>query len=372
MTAMPRRLAPVLAGIVLVALAGATFAVVTHSRRRLEAEAAYTRGNLLEALRLSLDHLEFQPWDREASRLAALCLSRLDFAAEAEPHYAAAGGTSRLSVDEAQIRAFALVRAGRLDQAVAAYREILERRPNDPLALQRLATTYLTMKRYPDALEIAGRLAGLLGFEVIGDALLGTIAHQDGVPEDAAAAYQRVFESDPTLARLPFERSVFWSEFIVDLLESGRGADASRYLAAGLASTPDDPLLLTLAGRASFQVGEIDAAERSWKRALEVDTRRARAYLGLGQIALKRGDVPRARESLERALSLGPDDFEAAYQLSLVLGIQGDAEGARRYRELARTLRIKAGIPERGMGAMPASMPAPTPNAATSDSKPMP
>ena len=62
--------------------------------------------------------------------MAALCLSRLDFADSAEPYYRRAG---RLSRDDLHVRAYGLVRANRRLQAEAAHRQILEQWPEGPL-----------------------------------------------------------------------------------------------------------------------------------------------------------------------------------------------------------------------------------------------
>ena len=48
-------------------------------------------------------------------------------------------GPSRLDVEDLHIRAYALVLNNRREPAIQAYREILERRPDDVLALSRMA-----------------------------------------------------------------------------------------------------------------------------------------------------------------------------------------------------------------------------------------
>ena len=49
-----------------------------------EAQAAYGRGDYATGLSRAYDHLDRSPWSREAARVAALCLSRLDFPDAAE------------------------------------------------------------------------------------------------------------------------------------------------------------------------------------------------------------------------------------------------------------------------------------------------
>ena len=334
-----------------------SFQIFTRSSALAEAQALYSRGDLVHALQRGLDHLERRPWDRDAAKTVALCLSRLDRASSAEPYYRRSGNWPILNLNEAQIRAFGLTRANLRDEAVVAYREILSRWIDDPLALQRLATVYLTMSRYPDALEIARRLAAVPGKEVLGYALIGTIAHQDGIPEDASAAYQRLFEIDPTLRELPIPRELFWSEFVGDLIESGRPADALKYLRTPLSETPDDPVLLDLDGQVAFQLGEFEAAEIAWKRASVANPKRPRPWLGLGQIALRRGEFEESIRLFDKSVTLDPSDPEARYQKSLAERRAGRIEAAERSRKQSEALRAKLKAPNRGMGSIPGKSP---------------
>src|SRR5205807_9761401 len=128
---------------------------LTRTDAGAEAEAPRRRGDLVAGMRRAQDHLDPRPWSQRAARMAALCLSRLDFADSAEPYYRRAG---RLSRDDLHVRAYGLVRANRRLQAEAAYRQILEQWPDDPLALRRLGAELITMMRWDEALEVARRL----------------------------------------------------------------------------------------------------------------------------------------------------------------------------------------------------------------------
>ena len=88
------------------ALLGLTGWNLTRSDALTQAQQLYTRGELTSCLRFSLDHLQRRPWSREATLLAARCLSRLDFATAAEPYYKR---RRRLDLNDSQIRA---VRSG--------------------------------------------------------------------------------------------------------------------------------------------------------------------------------------------------------------------------------------------------------------------
>ncbi len=58
----------------------------------------------------------------------ALCLSRLDFPDEAERYYQKAGP---VDVKHANVRAYAILRANRREDAIAALQAILKRDPRD-------------------------------------------------------------------------------------------------------------------------------------------------------------------------------------------------------------------------------------------------
>ena len=111
-----------LLGLALTGSLAATAWVVTRSDALAKAAAADRAGNPVLALRLALDHLGRRPWSREAARIAARNLSRLDYADEAEPYYRRCG---ELSPDDLHIRAYGLVRTNQRERAIAAYEEIL-------------------------------------------------------------------------------------------------------------------------------------------------------------------------------------------------------------------------------------------------------
>ena len=140
---------------ILTALASSTVWNVTRSEALTEAERACARVDLAGCLQHALDHLERRPWSRDAALLAARCLSRLDYAEQAEAYYRRAG---TLSLQDQQIRAFGLVRGPHPERAIPAYREILRIAPDKVTAMRRLAAVLLAIKDDP-ARGRAGRPA---------------------------------------------------------------------------------------------------------------------------------------------------------------------------------------------------------------------
>lgn len=83
-------------------------------------------------------------------------------------------------------------------------------------------------------------------------------------------------------------------------------AEAAR-LADQLAGTyPDNPQVLALAGQIYRKLGKATAAAECWKTCVERDPTLVAAHIGLGEIALERGEYEEAGGHLRRAASLKP------------------------------------------------------------------
>jgi tetratricopeptide (TPR) repeat protein len=310
-----------------------------------ESEAAYRRADFTTAVRRSLDHLGRRPWSRSAARLAALGLSRLDFADTAEPYYRRAGA---LSVDDRHIRAYGLVRSNQRQRAIDAYVEILARRPDDVLAMSRQAAVLLSQGRFDEAAALAERLIRTPGGGVIGYTLLGSAKHDLKEPEAAVAAFERVLELDPQLRSMPLPATAFWDYLAGDLLAAGRAASARDYLTRALAEH-DDATLMDDLGRAYHQAGDADEARRWWGRALRRDPNCGTAWLDLGRWELGRGRPRAAVPLLARAAELVPESVEPAYSLSLAYRQLGQDQEARRWHDRTEQFR------RRGRGRPPRS-----------------
>jgi tetratricopeptide (TPR) repeat protein len=310
------------------------------------------------ALQRALDHLSKHPAEPAACRIAGLCLSRLDYANEAEPYYALARKHNRLTVDDLSVRAMGLARGNQREAAIAAFLEILELRPDDDETLQRLAATYYSQSRYKDALAVANRLtrSPTQRYAVAGYALVGVVHHDEHRPAEAVVAYEQVLALDPQLALLTLPSSLFFTDFAQDLIDVGRAGDARAYVRRRLGSS-DDPALLNVLGLAELADGMQNEAELSWKRATEVDPKFHKPWLNLGKLALRRARTAEAVAYLERAHALDRRSFEPSYQLSLAYRRLGRATDADRFRKLADSLRRGDPRTGTGMGTTPNETP---------------
>lgn len=336
--------------LVLGLLAAGTAWNISRSPRLEEAAEAYGRGRYLPALMAALDHLDARPWSRSAARLAALCLSRLDYSELAEPYYRRSGTLSR---DDLLVRAYAILRSNRREAAIVAYRSILDRWPAEPVALRNLATVYLTQGRYREALEVAERLEAVPGQEVVGATMVGTMNYRMGEPERAIAAFERAERLDPGLRSMP-EFAPQFARYYGEMLTSvGRAREAVDRLAPASADQPDDLLLLDRLGAAYQALGMLEEAEECWRREVRLDANALDGWINLGKLALARGRPEEAVGPLDRAVDLDPTSYSALYNLLLAHRRLGHAEEARSLQARLDAVKAGQGTPTARMGSPP-------------------
>ena len=121
--------------------------------------------------------------------------------------------------------------------------------------------------------------------------------------------------------------------------------DQAEGLALGaLSLSRRDPEVLTLSGRISIGLGDLEAARDYFNSALVIEPNRVDAEIGLAELSLAEGRNLDAMLSLERALRIRPEHRKALLSLVLVHEQSGDLETAERYLEIA--LETHANAPE--------------------------
>ncbi|HEV2494312.1 MAG TPA: tetratricopeptide repeat protein [Terriglobia bacterium] len=87
-------------------------------------------------------------------------------------------------------------------------------------------------------------------------------------------------------------------------------------------------------GTAELEFQRVDEAERAFKAITVQNDRYAAAWNGLGLVAIQRGDASTARQDLERAIAVGPDEVEPLLNLGVLYQKTGNKEQALRYLTL--------------------------------------
>jgi tetratricopeptide (TPR) repeat protein len=325
---------------------GAWFAYRFDPLRR--ARTAYVARDYRTALRMTRDHLQRWPGDSRAMLMAARCLTRLGQSRQAEEFYRRSGP---LELDDLQDRAYGLVLIGQPQQAAETYCEILERRPEDVLALKRLAAVYMELSQWKEARTISERLMRIPSGEVTGHTLAGIGFHVSKHAEQAVASFQQVLQLDPDLKEMPLPQPLFWNHLVLELIALGRTAEARGYLERTLAKK-EDAGLRELLGVAYEKEGSLDEAERCWRQALTLDPNNADTLLDLGRLALGRKRFDEAVAMFERAAELSPDSIDPVYNLSRAYHLKGDSAKSQHYETLVAQLR-RSQRPRGGMRTPP-------------------
>jgi tetratricopeptide (TPR) repeat protein len=108
--------------------------------------------------------------------------------------------------------------------------------------------------------------------------------------------------------------------------------EARADLDAAIALHGDFPGLYTIAGQARDALGDTEAAQLAFEKALKADPRDFTANLYLGTMRLKQRNLDAARPMLELALQLQPTSPMARFQMAKLNGMTG------KYAEAATTL----------------------------------
>ncbi len=188
--------------------------------------------------------------------------------------------------------------AGRLDEAVACYRQMLTLKPDLASAHQNL----------------------------------GNALWQQGKLEEAEASYRRALVHQPDLAAARNNLGAL-------LFERGKLDEAVACYRAALVLEPNYAEALNNLGAALCRQGELDEGEARIRRALVLKPDFAGAYDNLGTALWEQGKFEEAEASIRRAIALAPDFTRALDNLGSMLKDLGRLdEAAAVYRQL---LQIK-------------------------------
>ena len=158
--------------------------------------SAYGRGEWRDAAKLARDRLKNFPDDRDALRLLARSLGRLN-------DDVAAGIYWRLGVEGAEaedyfLLASTLMRQGEEGRAMVFFERAQSVDPNHAETLNALTRLY-EAKSYPTAAaEVARRLAKQPGWEARGNWALGTLLMRRHDGTDAADSLREILRRDPS------------------------------------------------------------------------------------------------------------------------------------------------------------------------------
>lgn len=239
-------------------------------------------------------------------------------------------------VEESQ----ALLALGRAGEAIPLLEKVLLRNPQNISALMTLGSAYLAAGETSRAVgayrRAVARNPGLhLTHFSLARALLAS--EEPGAREEARR------ELRAALAIFP-RHAESWRELVQIELQSGDPGAVRALLVEADSRGVADPGLSVLRGAIEASQGDGAAAERAFRRALELDPGQERAYLGLARLAQRAGDSALAAERYRRALEVAPRAATARTLGAILMNRLGDPAGA--LEAFSRAIELDPEAPE--------------------------
>lgn len=238
------------------------------------------------------------------------------------------------SPEAALFDAFALHGAGKLAEAEAIYRDILERAPEHPEALHHLGLIAAEAGRLDEADRMMTLSDRLKPGNPDWQFNLGRVAALRGELGRARALFESVVAREPGNADA---QSALGSV----LLQLGAFAEARERLGAALLRAPDRPDIVTALGLAELRCGNGADAERLCREAVRLAPGWADAHNNLGYVLRMLGRNEEAEASCGHALGLQPEHAEALANLGALAHERRAFDEARGCFE--RVLRVRPG-----------------------------
>jgi tetratricopeptide (TPR) repeat protein len=202
--------------------------------------------------------------------------------------------------------------AGRPEEAIRLYREILRERPSFTRAYILLAHVLEGTGRLNEAIEVLqGALAqGQEAAPIFG--MLGWCLEKAGRAKEAIAMLRIALDKEPGNVEA-------WNSLALAHAQLGERTEALGALDRLLAVDPSYPSAHVNRGMVLLEEKKYSEAERSFRRALERDDRMAEAWNGLGVACAGAGRDDEAVDAWKRAVALDATEFDAMLNLSLLL-----------------------------------------------------
>ncbi len=240
---------------------------------------------------------------------------------------AAVGGGEDAFVPAALEQGGALLQAGRPDEALRMYRQVLEVRPDHADALNLGGVAAFQAGDVKGGLRMLRAAAARRPDHPDTLNNLGNVLRAAGRPEDAEASYRQALGADPGAFDGHYNLGI--------LLESmGRPGEARASYRRATEIRPQFADAQFSLGNAAKALGRLDEALAAYGRAIEIDPGHADAHNNLGSALRELGRLEEAADACRRALAIDRGHADAHYNLGVVLqDLEKLDEAAAAYRD---------------------------------------
>jgi Flp pilus assembly protein TadD/peroxiredoxin len=216
----------------------------------------------------------------------------------------------------------ALFQRGYLDHAVAAFKQVVAAKPNDPEAYYNLGTLYLRKNQPADAQNYLEQTVKLRPDYPEAWNNLGMIAVQQNQPEAATGNFKQSLKLRPNYTVALLNLGNLYRR-------QGNNSQAANLLTKALALEPENP-------EANYSLGMLYARQNNFARAIELLQNATRfrpdyseAWNNLGVIHVRQGHNTEAEQSFRQCIAVAPNFDQAYLNLANLYMLSNDKEKAR-------------------------------------------
>jgi predicted O-linked N-acetylglucosamine transferase (SPINDLY family) len=241
------------------------------------------------------------------------------------------------TIPEALALALQYHQAGRLPEAEALYRQILQVEPNHPEALHLLGVMAHQQGQHELAVDYIGRAIAIKANEARFHNNLGATYRALGKLQEAMTHYQTAIALHPAYAEA-------YNNLGNVLREQGKLDEAEAQYRQAVALRPDYAEAHHHLGNVLREQGKLDEAEAQYRQAVAIKPGLAEAFFNLGNVLKELQRPIEAEAQYRQALALQPGYAEAHNNVGSLLQEQGKlAEAEDQYRQ---AIALKSDYPE--------------------------
>ncbi len=193
----------------------------------------------------------------------------------------------------------ALQRAGKLEEAIAAYRQVIKLQPDSASAYYNMGTALSDQKKLEEAITAYRKAIELDPKDAAAYNNLGLVLYGLGKKEDAIAAVRKAIELDPKLAQA-------YNNLGNALSELGKKEDAIAAYRQAIKLQPDYADAYYNMGNALSNQKKLEEAIAAYRKSIELEPKKADVYSGLGWVYQQQGKLKEALAEYEAALKIDP------------------------------------------------------------------
>jgi len=228
----------------------------------------------------------------------------------------------------------ALLKLGKIQDAIVHDRAALRIRPGDVNGLTNLANALFQAKEFPEAIEHYREIVRLRPNDSDAHGNLGKALSQSGATDEAIAAFKEALKIRSNDSDASYSLGNAY-------LQKNELAQAIDYFRKTIATRPDYVAAHYNLGIALQRNGQLDDAIAEFQQTLKLQPQHADAHNNLAIAFLKKGQMQDAIAEEQNAIRIKPDSPEFHSNLASALLQTGhDADAVAQWRE---TLRLEPG-----------------------------